>query len=296
MFTTPITLPPSALSLTPTSHALMLGSCFADEIGTRLASSLPEGNVDVNPFGVLYNPASIALALRMLISTEPAEDVVRPYIFQGQDGLFHSWAHSTHFSDTTFEGCLTKCATRLTSARQLLVQSDLLIITLGTDRAYRHNGEIVANCHKEPSKLFSEEDTVSLNDIEQCKGEFPSILRLVAELYPTLNIVLTVSPYRYKKYGFHESQLSKARLLLLCDAIIQQKLHITYFPAYEILLDELRDYRFYADDMLHPSQVAVNHIWQLFQQWAFTPELTTFAQLRQKELRRERHRPINKDC
>lgn len=293
---TPVTLPPRAITLEPDSKVMMLGSCFAEHVGERLMQRMGKDNVDVNPFGVLYNPISIAQALRLLVSPEAINTVTdEKFIFHGQDGAWHSWLHSSHFSDLTKEGCLKKITARTASAQAMLKEASLLCVTFGTTRHYLYDGLVVANCHKEPQRCFTEKEP-SLDELTTLWKEVISELR---ELNPKLRICLTVSPYRYRKYGFHESQLQKAGLLLLCDRLCNdgkeangKDCHTAYFPSYEILLDELRDYRFYKPDMLHPSDQAVDIIFEKFMDWSFSPELKKESVIRFKEYRHAQHRKL----
>lgn len=282
---TEVTLDKSPWQLSPASRILLLGSCFADEIGARLADSLPEGHVVVNPCGVLYNPASIAQTVSLLLMGEAGRRAEVGYsLFEAQDGRWHSWLFGTRYTGVTRQECREVCMEALSCG---LEGTDLLVLTLGTDHCYRlcSDGRVVANCHKEPAATFTE-----------CVMAQPAVLADVLEAlherYPSLQVLLTVSPYRYQKYGFHASQLSKARLLLLVDDLCSRMSWVTYFPAYEIVLDELRDYRFYAADMLHPSAQAADYIFERFAQWCFSSDLHDFAARRQRELRQQRHRPI----
>lgn len=277
---TPVSLPSCRINITPSSRILCLGSCFTTHIGQRLQIALP--NVEVNPMGVLYNPASIQLAIELLHSKQINERL----IFFGRDELFHSWAHSSVVSANTREECLNLIDKRL--ARVHLNNIDVLFITFGTSRIYRlaDSGQVVANCHKEPSISFVEEELT----IEEIVDEWKKVI----DLLPLhTQIVFTISPYRYAKYGFHESQLSKARLLLAVDALCQYSSRCHYFPAYEIVLDELRDYRFYAPDMLHPTEQAADYIWERLKEWCFNSETLAFVHQRFKEHRRNLHRPIH---
>lgn len=296
-FRTIVPLPSTAPVISPMSRVLVLGSCFAEHIGSRLQDALAtdeEGKCCVNPFGVLYNPASIAQALRLLYGEE-AESlrVVDASIFEGRDGLWHSWLYSTHFSGETREECRSRCRSSLTAARRIAAVADLIIITFGTSRYYRlDDGTIVANCHKELPSTFTEHEMTAAEIAEMW-------LPLIEDLRQralSLQMVFTVSPYRYRKYGYHESQLAKARLLLAVETLQatspllpSPSSLIHYFPAYEILLDELRDYRFYAPDMLHPSEQAVEYIWQRFTEWCFLPTTKACYQQRKKELKHHNH-------
>jgi hypothetical protein len=179
------------------------------------------------------------------------------------EGLFHSFAHHSRFSSPSAEESSDKINRRLTVSSVNLGKATRLIITFGTAYVYRliNNGKIVSNCHKLPEKLFSR-DIVSVNYII---SEWNTLLLSLWEQNPDIKILFTVSPIRHWKDGAHNNQLSKATLLLAVDAL-QKKYpeRIGYFPAYEIMMDELRDYRFYADDMLHLSSVAIEYIWECF--------------------------------
>lgn len=191
----------------PCEEMLFVGSCFATEIGQRFQQE--KFRATVNPFGVMYNPASILHTIERLKDSTPR--------FQ-----------------TAF-------------------------LTLGTNHVYRLNetGEIVDNCQKRPQFLFTEEEL----SVDECVGYLMKAVGILRQINPQMNIVLTVSPIRYRKYGYHGSQLSKATLLLAVNQVVTT-LQTVYFPAYEIVNDELRDYRFYKEDMLHPSDQAVEYIWQ----------------------------------
>ena len=206
----------------PLESILFVGSCFADHIGRRFAEE--HFPVTVNPFGVMYNPASIL--------------------------------HTVQRCD---------------------LSPRVVFFTLGTNHVYRlkETGEIVDNCQKRPQSLFQEEEL----SVEQCADYLLRAIELIRQRNPEAHIVLTVSPIRYAKYGYHGSQLSKATLLLAVHRLVSQYgSYVHYFPAYEIVLDELRDYRFYQPDMLHPSDQAVEYIWQQLVSVYFSNSAKTFLQ------------------
>lgn len=283
-FRTIVQLPPDAPVITPSTHALVLGSCFAEHIGARLLAALGGEQCCVNPFGVLYNPVSIAQALEVLLSDADVRQAAAEHVFAGRDRLFHSWLFSTHYSAATREECVERCAASMAEARRTLHEADLLIVTFGTSRHYRlADGFTVANCHKELASTFTEHDC----SVEEIVDLWRPLLERLHSLRPSLQVVFTVSPYRYKKYGFHASQLAKARLLLAVEEM--SGAGCLYFPAYEIVLDELRDYRFYKPDMLHPSEQAVDYIWERFSEWAFTPEMHILYQQHIKQYKALNH-------
>lgn len=254
---TSINIPKAPFRFSYTDRMLLLGSCFAENIGTRLAGN--KFNVDINPFGTLYNPASIAAALRMLLHPErfTAGD-----LFQ-QEGVYHSFAHHSRFSATSQTECLEMINDRLFASANEFRQTPYLVITLGTAYVYRlkSSGEVVANCHKLPEKMFDR----SMLPVTEIVSEWKELLLSVWEQNQKLKILFTVSPIRHWKDGAHGNQLSKATLLLAVDELQGAfPERIAYFPGYEIMMDELRDYRFYATDMLHPSELAIDYIWQRF--------------------------------
>lgn len=239
----------------PINHShgvLFLGSCFAGEIGERM--SRLRYNTIVNPFGVLYNPASISNSLALLTGEVDYSD---DYIINRED-LFFSLMHSSEFADSSRDGLLSKIEVSLRQTRAFFEQSSYIVVTLGTSRVYRHNvlGSVVANCHKLSSASFTRE----IMDVDSVAKE----LSRWVERYPQKRWIFTVSPVRHWKDGAHGNQISKAILLLAVQKIVEQNSNCIYFPAFEILLDELRDYRFYASDMLHPSQQAADYIWSRF--------------------------------
>lgn len=288
MLYTPVDITPCAFALDTSSRVMLMGSCFAEHVGEHLMHELNEGMVEVNPFGVLYNPQSIAQALRLLMA-ENGEREVTERVFMGQDGVWHSWMHTTYFSGKTREKCEEKIVTRYRTARESLKSCTLLCITFGTTRCYRlDDGFIVANCHKESQKLFSEYELT----ISELSSLYKDLLEELSRFNSDMKVCFTVSPYRYRKYGFHGSQIQKAKLLLLTNEMAETG--ALYFPAYEIMMDELRDYRFYADDMLHPSSLAVSIIYDRFKAWCFSEDLKNEAAANLKVWKRNQHRQINR--
>lgn len=288
-FRTVVDLPGCPFELSPTSRVLLLGSCFAEGVGRRMADAMPPGCVDVNPFGVLYNPESIRRALDLLLNGSlffPDE-----YLFRGQDGLVHSWMHSGAFSRPTLEACAAAIKARYEPAARQLRCADLIVVTFGTSHAYLHKreGYVVSNCHKAAASTFQEQSLT----LEEIVDRWDALLDELACEVPTARVLFTVSPYRYLKYGLHGSNLAKATLLLAIDRLCLGHKNACYFPAYEIIVDELRDYRFYEADMSHPSAQATDYVWERFRQWAFSSRLQAFA-MEQEALRRaEAHRTLH---
>lgn len=254
---TRISIPKAPFAFSYTEQTVLLGSCFAENIGKKLEEG--KFKTDLNPFGTLYNPSSIASAIRMLL---------RPERFTGDDlfrheGVYHSFSHHSRFSSPSETECLENINGRLFSSTEIIRKARRMIITLGTAWVYRlrSTGKIVSNCHKLPEKMFDRQ-MLSVNEIT---AEWKSLLLSLWEQNPELKILFTVSPIRHWKDGAHGNQLSKATLLLAVEQLQKEfPGQTTYFPAYEIMMDELRDYRFYADDMLHPSLQAIEYIWERF--------------------------------
>ena len=219
-FRTIVDIPKSSFSIDPFARLLFVGSCFADNMGKKFTAE--KFNTLVNPYGVMYNPASV----------------------------YHT-------------------------IQRISFVPDYAILTLGTNRVYilKETNEIVDNCRKQPQNLFREEQL----SIEECVNYLSLAIDRLIELNKDIKIIVTVSPIRYAKYGFHGSQLSKATLLLSSQQLLERYPDtVEYFPAYEIVNDELRDYRFYAADMLHPTEQAVDYIWERFSDTYFSPSTVDF--------------------
>ena len=289
---TPVALPSTAIRLTPRSVVMCAGSCFADHMGERLRQSLPPQAVCVNPSGVLYNPISLSLSLDAWM--QPSPTLLDEGMFQAGDRQFRHWLFSTRFEAATPELLRPIIKEAHQQAHSHLLRSQVLFITFSTDHVFflqtpDGNELPVANCHKMPSRLFSEQVVSGQAMLER----WQHTLCQLHVICPQLHVVFTLSPYRYVKHGLHQNALSKARLLLLIDALQQAHPFVEYFPAYEIITDELRDYRFYAPDMLHPSEQAVDYVWERFRTHYFTPALSEFAHEQAQLLRDESHRPLH---
>lgn len=285
-FQTPVSISKPTFTFSYSDQILLLGSCFAENIGSKLTEK--KFMVDINPFGILYNPASVAVAVRSLLN--PTFFTVNDLFFHEE--VYHSFMHHSRFSSISSAECLKQINERLDTSSQKLKKATRLVITLGSSYVYRlkTTGEVVANCHKLPDSLF-ERSSLSVTEIVK---EWEALINIVQMQNPDLKILFTVSPIRHWKDGAHGNQLSKARLLLAIDKLINLFPNIvSYFPAYEIQLDELRDYRFYAEDMIHPSTLAVEYIWNRFSSSHFTPDtlstLTEWGKI-QKSLT---HKPLH---
>ena len=257
---------------------LLLGSCFADNIGEKFSEHYFQ--TTINPFGTLYNPASIMKAITLSFKHDN-----KHYILQ-HNGLWHSMMHHGSFSHPDKNELLRRYNESQTIMRNALQEASTIIVTFGTSWIYQMEGLVVANCHKMPADRFRR-DCMNVNRIVEMWSP------LLAQI-PNKHWIFTVSPIRHIKDGLHANHLSKATLLQAIDTLIVNARGLnpsssySYFPSYEIMLDELRDYRFYAEDMVHPSQVAVDYIWQRFVETYMTVD--TQSEMRTlHQLWRDRH-------
>ena len=282
-FTTQVEIPEQKFLMDYATPTLIVGSCFAQNIGAKLTQMhLP---VDVNPCGVAFNPVSIANTLDLL--TERL--AVREQSILQNGELWCSLYHSTLFSATERDGLLNNIESRLAPAKSFFREAKYLIITLGTAGVYRHKASdiIVSNCHKLPECEFVRE----LLSVEQCV-EILSRLFTQSD-FADKQIILTVSPVRHVKDTLHGNNISKSTLLLAVEQLTRNMPNVHYFPAYEIVVDELRDYRFYAEDLVHPSQMTVDYIWEKFSAWAFDKITLQVAAELHKIDSAMAHRPVN---
>lgn len=265
----------------------MLGSCFSDNIGSRLQRAL--FNVEVNPFGTLYNPASIASALRDLVD---CREFGLNDLFEYQ-GRYHSFSHHSSFSGVNAGDVVSRINDKVVKASAQLKRSQVLIITFGTAYVYESKKaqKVVSNCHKLPSAEFNRR----LMSIDEIVDMWSSLIADLRGVNPDLKIIFTVSPIRHLADGAHGNQVSKSVLLLAVERLCNKLSDVIYFPAYEIMMDDLRDYRFYASDMTHPSDVAVDYIYEIFSQSFFSEETNNLAHECEKLTRRLKHRHMTDD-
>lgn len=267
----------------------LIGSCFADNISEKLRTGLMQYNS--NPYGTAYNPASISRQLQRIMRNEPctADELIE------HNGLVSSWLAHSKLSSANKLTTQHNIDSGTAVAHADLKRAKLIIITFGTARIYRlsANNQIVANCHKLPEKNFTRE----LLTPESIEATWHDTIDELRAFNPTADILFTVSPIRHLKDTAHGNQLSKATLLLAIDNIIRNTPHrgVKYFPAYEIMMDDLRDYRFYADDMTHPSPLAINYIYQQFAQSHIDSTAQSYMNEAQKISAAMAHRPINTD-
>lgn len=264
---------------------LLLGSCFSDNIGSRLEADLFDA--EVNPFGALYNPFSIYLALQRLAERRP---VTLEELFQ-HNGLWHSFYFHSAFSSSSSENALEKMNESLDRGANQLRNATVIIVTLGSARGFAlKKGVAVANCHKMPAASFDEFEMDSSEVAESIKAAIDTIRSVNKQA----KMIFTVSPIRHTGYGLHKNALSKAALLLGLHRVIEEHPNTTvYFPAFEIMMDDLRDYRFYAEDMKHPSAVAVDYIYEVFIESFMTADTRAMALDCRSFTRRINHRPLS---
>ena len=282
---TPVAEGKCSVPLRAGDEIMVLGSCFADETGRRLAECGLD--VCVNPFGTLYNPVSVCNSISRLQCGVPftQEDCVE---MGAGAGLVCSFSHHTSFARPTPEAFLEHANAALETASARWKASNRVLITLGTAWVYRHkeSGEVVANCLKRPAGEFSRERLTV--------PQTAALLKSLVQRYPDKFFVFTVSPIRHLSDGAHGNQVSKSILLLALEEVCAAFPDGTvYFPAYEILLDELRDYRFYAEDMVHPSLQAAEYVFGKFLSFAFPDEERSRLEERRKAFKASQHRPMH---
>lgn len=267
------------------SNILLLGSCFVENIGNKL-DYFKFKNLQ-NPFGILFQP----LAIEKLIT-----NAINEKKFTEDDIFFHNeqWhcydAHSK-LSQTSKEDLLINLNNQIGLTDQQLSNSSQIIITLGTAWVYRHieTDAIIANCHKVPQKKFLKE----LLSVDEILESLLSIIELIRSVNKKASIMFTVSPVRHLKDGFVENTQSKSHLIAAIHQVVEPRHNVHYFPSYEIMMDELRDYRFYNEDMIHPNQTAIHYIWEKFQNvWVSknATEIMDAVDFIQKGLQ---HKPFN---
>jgi len=249
-------IPEPGFRISYSDPVIFIGSCFATSIGKKFeAGRMP---VMINPAGTVYNPVSVCNTLDAITRQIP---YVPDDLFC-HDGLWISFDHYTDFSSTDIDEILARINKRSEEARKYISGARYLFITFGTARVYRWNksGKIVSNCHKIPASSFTQE----LLSVDEIEALWTDQLDRLKSLFPDLQIIFTISPVRHWKDGAHGNQVSKSVLFLAVEKLLKHPSNPAYFPAYELVMDDLRDYRFYDEDMLHISSRAVDYIWDAF--------------------------------
>lgn len=267
----------------PGMRVLAIGSCFAEHVVTRLR--LAKCQCALNPTGILYNPVSVAQALGSWLTGETL-----PQRFVNTEGVFHSLDHHTAVSAVSENELETRVAHADQEASQLVRQADVAIVSLGTAWVYewKEDGRVVANCHKQPASAFRKR----LLFPQEIVQAWELVLRKWLDVSPGLKLILTVSPVRHLKDGFVENQRSKSSLILAVAELERMFDAVRYFPAYELMIDELRDYRFYGRDLVHPNELAVEHIMDAFGECYFSKESRLLVGKLRSWQRGVEHRPF----
>lgn len=278
-FRTEIQIQKSPQKINHSQKILLLGSCFAQNMQVKFA----EGGFEaMHPFGAIYNPYSVANSFKLI--TEKQMPSAESLFFQKDK--WNSYAFHSSYSSTDKNEAIRQMSEAITRANDILnSENPIIIVTLGTSWVYELNetGEIVANCHHSTASSF----TRKAMDVE----EIIEVLKPICQT--PARIIFTVSPVRHLKDGAHENQLSKSRLLLAVDKLVAEHSNCEYFPSYEIVLDELRDYRFFAEDMAHPTALAVDYIWEKFSNTYFSDKTIDGIKEYEKIVKTEKHRPSN---
>ena len=286
-FRTEVELPEFKKKVSYRHHSLMMGSCFAENIGIYLQERcLP---IVINPFGILYNPFSVAFCLEILMTGK----IFTEYDLFHSNGLFHSFSHHSRFSGPDSGKVLERINMLASEAATRLNSASHLFITFGTSWVFEHkqSGHVVSNCHKLPATLFNHNRL----SVKQVTDTWIPLIENIKRINPDLHVVFTVSPIRHLKDGAHENQLSKSTLLLAIEGLISTFGNelISYFPSYEIILDELRDYRFYGADMTHLSELSIEFIREKFIETILEQEAGLISNEAGKLLQALQHKPFN---
>ena len=257
-------IPDFGFKINHQTNVLLLGSCFAENIGEKL--SLSKFKTVQNPTGIVFNPFSEAQTSHLLCSQKvfTAEDLTNA------NDLFFSYAHHSRFSNFDKTVALKNINDALARARKMLPETDVVFISLGTAFYWMllENNQVVNNCHKQPAALF----TQKLADVATCQNALQNVIDGLKNQNPNLKVIFTISPIRHLKQGSSQNQLSKATLLVAAHEVLKNNQNVFYFPSYELVLDDLRDYRFYTEDLIHPTKAAIDYIWQKFGDVFFTTE------------------------
>ena len=268
---------------------MLIGSCFSDNIGAKLHDAMID--VTVNPFGTIFNPLSIASAINKIIDDEV---IAGAELFMA-NGVWNCFDFHSRFSMANKEAALERMNSSINSAHDHLKRCKSLIITLGTAIVYRRRdtGEVVSNCHKVPQQEFSRR----LATVEEVTDALNSTVERLHEFNPELKVIFTVSPIRHIADGLEMNSLSKALLRVAINNVTRtHKDYVDYFPAFEIVNDDLRDYRFYTADMVHPTDVAIEYIWQTFQATYFDDHSTQAIARCERVSKRLKHRPMSNNA
>lgn len=284
-FRTEITINDAPRNLSPERLVLLAGSCFSDNIGERMQRA--GWPCRANPCGTIYNPVSMAVLFRLaLLHRVMRREIVASGITM-RDGRYASWLMGSKSMADTPEECIDRTCEAIDALEEAIEKADAIILTFGTSDVWllKGTGRAVGNCHKHPAAEFERQRA----SIDEITATWEQIADDIRERNPGVKIIFTVSPRRYLSDGFAENTRQKAVLVLACEKLASRG---HYFPAYEILNDDLRDYRFYAKDLLHPSEGAVDYIWEKFTETYLDAEGRERLKEMESAARRREHRPL----
>lgn len=275
----------SPLTLSPEKPVVMAGSCFSENIAKKMREHSWKA---VNPFGTLYNPFSICKAIYLMLDLEKGYERFEKTLFE-YDEIWNSHCFDSSFSSRNKNDCIQEFLNRQKIFIENISEGRVLIVTFGTSICYhlRESDTIVGNCHKQPSELFCEK-RMSVSDIFIY---WQVLIDRLKKRFPDISLIFTVSPVRHLKNGFTGNSRSKAMLQLGVEEICKYADNCYYFPAYEIMLDDLRDYRFYTSDLSHPSEEAVDYIWEKFRETYLEEEGNRLLEEGSKKYKASNHRP-----
>jgi|26BtaG_2_1085354.scaffolds.fasta_scaffold00018_5 hypothetical protein len=271
--------------ITHSLNVMGFGSCFIDSIGENIQNS--KFRILRNPFGTLFHPLAIENALARILSlTYYTKEEIFKY---GE--LYFSWDHHSSFNRTSLDETLHKINSELEQANEFIQKTDVFFLTFGTSLVYKikEMDIVVANCHKVPSFNFQK----ALLSDAQIKSSMRNCFNFILDINPKAKIITTISPVRHTKDGIVENNLSKSKLISCLHETLSLYDNVDYFPAYEIMMDDLRDYRFYKEDLIHPNEMAIQYIWEKFSETYFNQETLDKIAIAQKIERAMAHRPLN---
>ncbi|XOV95136.1 MAG: GSCFA domain-containing protein [Bacteroidota bacterium] len=284
MFQLPFEIKPSSFKISIKDQIILMGSCFAENIGQKLIGY--KFKCLTNPTGVIYNPIS----LFKLLETAIHKNVDQKRVIKNGEIFYHWDAHST-VSANAKDKLIESYIARLQATKSTIQSAKVLIVTFGSSWVYRHQSSdaIVANCHKIPQKEF----TKSILSVNQIVDSYQEAIRSVRSINPELHIIFTVSPVRHIKDGLAQNNLSKSVLIQAVNEIVNIDKKASYFPSYELIIDVLRDYRFFKEDMVHPTDQAIQYVWKEFVNVYFDQQTRDFILEWDKILKDINHRPFH---
>ncbi len=292
-FRTEIIPAPAQFKIGIDTHLISLGSCFAETVAAKLAAH--NFNIAINPTGILFNPESIAALLNRMINDQPFID---DDLFE-HDGEWKSFSHHSRYSGVNKSAVLSNMNTSLINAKSKLSDNSILMITFGTAFVFRDIsiGKVVANCHKVPASQFTREKL----SVEDIVDRWESLIIKLKTVYPDIKMIFSISPVRHLRDDATENSLSKAILRCAVEKLKDRFDFVHYFPAFELMTDDLRDYRFYADDMVHPSTGAIEYVFEAFSKSCldvrsqeFMERYKSIISAKHHELRSENKAAVNK--